>query len=616
MGKAPKTRGSAPVAAAPAIAAPTVGGRAPRGGQMNYELPTRVATPQGRAGRLASLPADSERMQGFSARRAAPAVAAAPLPTQVNTGKSRPADKATAKPANTRPNTPAANTVFTDAPAAIARQPNAPVQRALQTEGASAPTAVRLTPTRGYDSAIAKRTAAAMPAQTDPSAELYARAQELLSQGANEGSGNFRDRMKAAVARGQARRLLDAAKGFRAEQGADARAQLEQQGALQRTAILEEGLTNRAAASNESDLLRTQLTGQNALANTELANQGALFNKQQEFLMQESAPSKLSDAAYKRALTQKATTEAGLAQQKLLLGEVLNNNAPNSAEYAQALSQLTAIQGRADPATTARNATLIELVRNPVTPSQQKEMAIRLLTGDFAPEGEPVQGLAEGGQVGIDRTQPTPMMAGQGAMGMPDIRPQMNVVNDYRAYASAAVRLGATPVSFDQFSQMKMAAAQPVSGFADGGMVEEGAPAMGRVMPSLGLAVPFGSPAGRYQPPDLTQTAPALSSAMQSTPTSGIFRRGNSYGDAAAGFNAQNATPMRGFADGGAIKVAGRQVLGAGTGKSDSIPAIIDGDKPAALSTGEYVFPIEAVQHFGLDKLNKMVEAARGASSK
>lgn len=68
---------------------------------------------------------------------------------------------------------------------------------------------------------------------------------------------------------------------------------------------------------------------------------------------------------------------------------------------------------------------------------------------------------------------------------------------------------------------------------------------------------------------------------------------------------------MRGFAEGGPINVGGRQVLGEGDGKSDSLPAVIDGERPAALSTGEFVMPVEAVQHFGLDRLNKMVAAAR-----
>jgi hypothetical protein len=70
-----------------------------------------------------------------------------------------------------------------------------------------------------------------------------------------------------------------------------------------------------------------------------------------------------------------------------------------------------------------------------------------------------------------------------------------------------------------------------------------------------------------------------------------------------------------GYAEGGAIKVSGKQVIGPGTSKSDSIPAIIDGTRPAALSTGEYVMPVAAVRHYGIDKLNKMVEAARSSSS-
>jgi hypothetical protein len=73
---------------------------------------------------------------------------------------------------------------------------------------------------------------------------------------------------------------------------------------------------------------------------------------------------------------------------------------------------------------------------------------------------------------------------------------------------------------------------------------------------------------------------------------------------------AQPGQPQ-GYAAGGAIEVEGQQVLGPGTGKSDSIPAIIDGKRPAALSTGEFVMPVEAVQHFGLDRLTKMVAAAR-----
>jgi hypothetical protein len=38
---------------------------------------------------------------------------------------------------------------------------------------------------------------------------------------------------------------------------------------------------------------------------------------------------------------------------------------------------------------------------------------------------------------------------------------------------------------------------------------------------------------------------------------------------------------------------------------------MIDGEHPAALSSGEFVMPIETVQFFGLDRLRKMVAASR-----
>lgn len=79
------------------------------------------------------------------------------------------------------------------------------------------------------------------------------------------------------------------------------------------------------------------------------------------------------------------------------------------------------------------------------------------------------------------------------------------------------------------------------------------------------------------------------------------------------GYTLGGGVTSQGYAPGGAIDVSGRQLLGPGTGKSDSLPAVIDGHRPAALSTGEFVMPIEAVKHFGTDKLHKMVQAAREA---
>lgn len=69
----------------------------------------------------------------------------------------------------------------------------------------------------------------------------------------------------------------------------------------------------------------------------------------------------------------------------------------------------------------------------------------------------------------------------------------------------------------------------------------------------------------------------------------------------------------QGFAQGGMVDTGGKQVLGPGTGKSDSIPAMIDGKHPAALSNGEFHFPKQAVDFYGTKVLDAMVAKARQA---
>lgn len=139
-------------------------------------------------------------------------------------------------------------------------------------------------------------------------------------------------------------------------------------------------------------------------------------------------------------------------------------------------------------------------------------------------------------------------------------------------------------------------------GYADGGQVETPEQVMARIQAKYGVsgqAVPqpqVQAPAPRPQPqPQQQPQQPqgGLMDRMRAIATGNLDRR------------------MQGYADGGQISVGGRQVLGPGTGKSDSIPAVIDGDQPAALSTGEFVMPVEAVQYHGLDRLNKMVAQAR-----
>jgi hypothetical protein len=74
------------------------------------------------------------------------------------------------------------------------------------------------------------------------------------------------------------------------------------------------------------------------------------------------------------------------------------------------------------------------------------------------------------------------------------------------------------------------------------------------------------------------------------------------------------AEGVLGLAEGGVVPgedVSGKMVVDSDpNAPTDSIPAVIDGQHPAALDSGELVFPKAAVLFYGTDKLNKMIEKA------
>jgi len=66
-----------------------------------------------------------------------------------------------------------------------------------------------------------------------------------------------------------------------------------------------------------------------------------------------------------------------------------------------------------------------------------------------------------------------------------------------------------------------------------------------------------------------------------------------------------------GFAAGGPVPVSGKMVVDPDpAAATDSIPAMIDGQRPAALDSGEFVIPKHAVMFHGIDKLNKLIAQA------
>lgn len=71
--------------------------------------------------------------------------------------------------------------------------------------------------------------------------------------------------------------------------------------------------------------------------------------------------------------------------------------------------------------------------------------------------------------------------------------------------------------------------------------------------------------------------------------------------------------PKARFADGGDVSALQRPLEGPGTGRSDSIPAVIDGGQPAALSRGEFVLDEETTKYYGTKFLKDLQRKAKEA---
>lgn len=102
----------------------------------------------------------------------------------------------------------------------------------------------------------------------------------------------------------------------------------------------------------------------------------------------------------------------------------------------------------------------------------------------------------------------------------------------------------------------------------------------------IASALPPASPAAlpaASAPPPAAPVAPVMPRAKL---TSAEYRK--------------HAFPSRRLAAGGLASLpGGRLVRGPGDGTSDSVPAVIDGGKPARLGSGEFVFPARAVAEIG-----------------
>jgi len=140
-----------------------------------------------------------------------------------------------------------------------------------------------------------------------------------------------------------------------------------------------------------------------------------------------------------------------------------------------------------------------------------------------------------------------------------------------------------TPEAKEQMGTLGRANGGFIPGYADGGAI--------------------GNPAQNIHP-ELAQYGQYLQAAAQSGVTPVPFDQYRNLLQTTRG--AMNQTPSQ-FAKGGAIPVAGKMLEGPGTETSDSIPAVIDGHRPAALSTGEFVIPAHIVRAKGTEFFDKLL---------
>jgi hypothetical protein len=149
-----------------------------------------------------------------------------------------------------------------------------------------------------------------------------------------------------------------------------------------------------------------------------------------------------------------------------------------------------------------------------------------------------------------------------------------------------------------------------VEGYAGGGFVE---PTMQRTM-GTGAVGMFGAQGAGD---DTIQKYQQYSAKAQelNLPLLGYDEFVNLSGSGVKGYAMGGV--VEGYADGGMVDVSGKAVVDTDpNAPTDSIPAVVDGQRPAALDSGEFVIPKDVVQFYGTDKLTKMIEKARNPDGK
>lgn len=395
--------------------------------------------------------------------------------------------------------------------------------------------------------------------------------------------------LKAAAARGD----WDAVNRYYASRGESfaGMAPPRQRGAIDESMLYDRafgsGVKSRAGRDRAAKMLSDVAQNRTLIDVQGLRNQGYMSAQQAQdaaALSRQEAQLKgqgaLAEAAFQREKPYKEAAQQ--AEQRKLAATIAALEQTTKSKNVNAMSSLLdpAIFGRLD--------------------KNMQDALIKQLLGESGFEG-----YAQGGQV-------QPVLNPMGNMGMPSSMASLDpVIRQYGQYVSTATQYGLQPLPLTKFIDLMSSARSQLQqlptqagtmGMADGGMVDE---------PSF-LQRLFGTaPSSVFTPTPQAQAgrgAALLGQGAASNTAKLIEERKMALEEA---LNAARGARM-GYAGGGAVPVAGKQVLGPGTAKSDSIPAVVDGNRPAALSTGEFVFPTDTVQYFGTDKLNKMIKQSRG----
>lgn len=136
---------------------------------------------------------------------------------------------------------------------------------------------------------------------------------------------------------------------------------------------------------------------------------------------------------------------------------------------------------------------------------------------------------------------------------------------------------------------------------------------------SIGKGISSLFTSSNTQPPTDTSTTNSFfgNGALSSYGNSGGSGDTGFTGAGSSGYTGGDWAPSADFKHGGIVKKPGHYaeggvIRGPGTGTSDSIPAVIDGDVTARVSDKEYIIPAAVVDKIGKMHLDKLVAAFHG----